>query len=149
MAAGLLALDQRNSARDTALTADAQRLGAEALTEDRLDRALLLARTGVELEESVRTRSNLLAALLRTPHAAIGLLGGTADAEIFTAAVSPGGRMLAIGDAPGVVTTFDISSRRKLREYRIGGVIGEGLVQTIAFSPDGGALAVTGLPQLT
>jgi WD40 repeat protein/class 3 adenylate cyclase len=143
--AGLLALNQRNTARDTALTADAQRLGAEALTEDRLDRALLLARTGVALEETARTRSNLLATLLRSPHAAIGLLGGTADAEIFTTEVSPDGRVLAIGDAAGTVTTFDTSSRRKLGEYRIAGAIGGGLVQFVAFSSDGGTLAVTGV----
>ena len=145
IAAGLLALNQRNTARDTALTADAQRLGAEALTEDRLDRALLLARTGVELEETARTRSNLLATLLRSPHAAIGLLGGTADAEIYTTEVSPDGRVLAIGDAAGTVTTFDTSSRRKLGEYRIAGAIGAGLVQFVAFSSDGGTLAVSGL----
>jgi WD40 repeat protein len=147
--AGLLALDQRNAARDTALTADAQRLGAEALTEDRLDRALLLARAGVELEETARTRSNLLGTLLRSPHAAIGLLRGTADAEVYTAAISPNGRVLAIGQAEGTVTTFDTSSRRKLGEYRIGGGIGAGLVQTLAFSPDGGMLAVAGRPSFT
>jgi WD40 repeat protein len=153
IAAGLLALNQRNTARGTALTADAQRLGAEALTEDRIDRALLLARAGVALEETPRTRSNLLAALLRAPHAAIGLLRGTADAEIYTAAVSPDGGVLAIGDAPGVVTTFKTSSRHKLGEYRIGGAaaggLGAGLVQNVAFSPDGGTLAVAGRPQLT
>ncbi len=147
--ASLLALDQRNAARDTALTADAQRLGAEALTEDRLDRALLLARAGVELEETARTRSNLLASLLRAPHAVIGLLRGTADAEIFTMAVSPDGRVLAIGQSEGTVTTFDTSSRRKLGKYRIGGAIGAGLVQTLAFSPDGATLAVAGLPTFT
>jgi WD40 repeat protein/class 3 adenylate cyclase/energy-coupling factor transporter ATP-binding protein EcfA2 len=149
VAAGLLALDQRNAARDTALTADAQRLGAEALTEDRLDRALLLARAGVELEETARTRSNLLGTLLRSPHAAIGLLRGTADAEIYTAAVTPDGRVLAIGQAEGTVTTFDTASRRKLREYRVGGAIGDGLVQTLAFSPDGATLAVAGRPRFT
>jgi WD40 repeat protein/class 3 adenylate cyclase len=146
--AGLLALDQRNNARDTALSADAQRLGAESLTEDRVDRALLLARAGVALEETPRTRSNLLAALLRTPRAAIGFLGGTGDAENFTSAISPNGRVLAIGDAAGVVTTFDTSSRQKLGEYRIGAAIGAGVVQTVAFSPDGATLAVAGPPRL-
>jgi WD40 repeat protein/class 3 adenylate cyclase len=146
--AGVIGLKQRNTARATALTADAQRLGAEALTEGRLDRALLLARAGVELEETARTRSNLLGVLLRSPHAAIGLLGGTADAELFTTALSPDGRVLAIGDAPGTVTTFDTSTRRKLAEYRIGEAIGAGLVQTIAFSPDGRTLAVAGLARL-
>ena len=141
---GVLALNQRNTARATALTADSQRLGAEALTEDRLDRALLLARAGVDLEETPRTRSNLLAALLRAPQAAIGILGGTADAEVFTTAVSPDGRVLAIGQAEGTVTTFDTASRRKRGVYRIGGAIGAGLVQSVQFSPDGRTLAVTG-----
>src|SRR5918994_3656119 len=142
-AAGLVALDQRNTARATALTADAQRLGAEALTEERLDRAALLARAGVELEETAKTRSNLLAVLLRSPHAAIGLLRGAADAPIFAAAVSPDGRVLAIGDETAAVTTFDMSSRRRLGEYRIA-PIGAGVVQHVQFSPDGRTLAVTG-----
>jgi WD40 repeat protein/class 3 adenylate cyclase len=147
IAGGLLALDQRNAARDTALTADAQRLGAEALTDERLDRALLLARTGVALEETARTQTNLLAVLQRSPRAAIGLLRGNADAEIFTSAVSPDGRVMAIGQAEGTVTTFDSISRRKLGEYRIGSAIGVGLVQGLAFSPDGDTLAVTGHPR--
>jgi WD40 repeat protein/class 3 adenylate cyclase len=145
---GLLALDQRNAARDIALTADAQRLGAEALTDERVDRALLLARTGVALEETPRTRSNLLAVLLRSPLAAIGFLGGSADAETFTTAVSPDGSVLAIGQAEGTVTTFATSSRRKLGDYRLGRAVGAGLVQTLAFSPDGKTLAVTGLPSV-
>jgi WD40 repeat protein/class 3 adenylate cyclase len=151
VAGGLLALNQRNAARDTALTADAQRLGAEALTDERLDRALLLARTGVALEETARTRSNLLAVLLRSPEAAIGFVRGNADAEIYSAALSPYGTVLAIGQAEGTVTTFDSSSRQKLAEYRLGRVIGAGLVQTLVFSPDGETLAVTGVrtPELT
>jgi WD40 repeat protein len=148
VAGGLLALDQRNAARDIALTADAQRLGAEALTDKRLDRALLLARTGVALEETAPTRGNLFAALLRSPRAAIGFVRGTADAEIYTAALSPDGGVLAIGQAEGTVTTFDSSSRRKLAEYRLGSAIGAGLVQTLAFSPNGETLAVTGPPRL-
>jgi WD40 repeat protein/class 3 adenylate cyclase len=147
IAGGLLALDQRNAARDTALTADAQRLGAEALTEDDPDRAVLLARTGVALEETARTRSNLLAALQRSPSAAIGFVRGNADGEIYASAVSPDGRVLAIGQAEGTVTTFDSTSRRKLGEYRIGSAIGTGLVQSLAFSPDGETLAVTGHPR--
>jgi WD40 repeat protein/class 3 adenylate cyclase len=145
---GLLALDQRNTARDIALTADAQRLGAEALTDERVDRALLLARTGVTLEETPRTRSNLLAVLLRSPEAAIGSMG-SADAATFTTAVSPDGSVLAIGQAEGTVTTFATSSRRKLAAYRLGRAVGAGLVQRLAFSPDGKTLAVAGLPRLS
>jgi WD40 repeat protein/DNA-binding SARP family transcriptional activator len=144
IAAGLLALDQRGDARATALSADAQRVGAEALTEDRIDRALLLARAGVDLDDSVVTRGNLLAVLLRSPRAAIGVLGGTADAEIFGLAVSPDGRLLALGDGAGTVTMYDAANRRRLGEYQLGGRPGGGLVQNLEFSPDGRTLAVTG-----
>ena len=71
--AGVVALDQRNQARDQATVAAAQRLGAQALASGDLDRSLLLARQGVALADSAQTRGNLLAALLKSP-AAIGVL---------------------------------------------------------------------------
>ena len=52
LVAGIVALNQRGEARDAARVADAQRLGVEALGEDRLDQALLRTRTAVELDES-------------------------------------------------------------------------------------------------
>ena len=79
--AGVVALEQRGDARDEAIAADAQRLGARALAEDDLDRALLLARQGVALDDSLQTRGNLLAALLKSP-AAIGVLRGDGDGLI-------------------------------------------------------------------
>lgn len=72
LVAGALALVQRASAQREATRAEAQRLGAQALVADDLDLSLLLAREGVNLDDSVATRSNLLAALLRSP-AAIGI----------------------------------------------------------------------------
>ena len=62
-----VAVSQRGQAREATLTADAQRLGAEALTRERLDEALLLARAGVALDDSATTRSNLLSVLMREP----------------------------------------------------------------------------------
>ncbi|HEX6579742.1 MAG TPA: AAA family ATPase [Actinomycetota bacterium] len=72
LVAGALALVQRASAQREATRAEAQRLGAQALVADDLDLSLLLAREGVNLDDSLATRSNLLAALLRSP-AAIGI----------------------------------------------------------------------------
>ena len=66
---GVVALDQRGSARNEARVAEAQRLGVQALSEPRLDRSLLLARQGVALDDSPATRSYLLEALLRSPAA--------------------------------------------------------------------------------
>jgi WD40 repeat protein/DNA-binding SARP family transcriptional activator len=136
--AGIVALDQRTDARDAAVVADAQRLGAQALTDDRLDRALLLARAGVELDDSVATRGNLLATLQRVPPASLGVLPDVRDIEIYALAVSPRGDRLAVGDAFGEVRVFETATRRRVGHYRLR----SGLVQRLAFSPDGATLAV-------
>ena len=137
LGAGVLALDQRGDARDTALTADAQRLGAQALTEDRLDQALLLASAGSALDDSIATRSNLLSSLLRSP-AAIGVLKGDGD-PIRSIALSPDGGTLAIGDEDGTVTLFDTETREPFADHQAPGV-----VWTLAFDPGGDSLAIAG-----
>ena len=139
-AAGLVALDQRGDARRTATVAEAERLGAQALTVDELDRALLLARTGVALEDSVATRGNLFAALLRVPRGSLGVLPDVRDNAIYGMALSPRGDRIAIGDHLGEVRLFDARTRRELASYRLQ----PGLVQRLAFSPDGSTLAVAG-----
>jgi WD40 repeat protein len=139
--AGAVALDQRTDARHAATVADAQRLGAQALTDDRLDRALLLARTGVELDDSVATRGNLLATLMRVRPGSLGVLPDVRDIEIYSVAVSPRGDRVAFGDAFGEVQVFETATRRKVGSYRFD----PGLVQRLVYSPDGATLAVTAL----
>ena len=56
-------------AEHAADAADAQRLGAEGLSANDPDVALLLARQGEAIDDSAATRANLLAALLRSPAA--------------------------------------------------------------------------------
>src|SRR5437763_6165410 len=90
LVAGGLALVARGSARREATAAIAQRLGAQALIDPSVDRSLLLAREGVNLDDSVATRSNLLAALLRSP-AAIGVAHEGSD-RLLDEALSPDGR---------------------------------------------------------
>ena len=141
IAAGLLALDQRGDAREAAVIADAQRLGAEAQTAERLENALLLARAGVELDESAATRSSLLTVLQRSP-AQLGALPGTAGWQLWAVAVSPDGRLVAVGGENGTLNIYDAASRRTLgKPYR--GLRG-GAVNKLTFSPDGSTLAVTG-----
>jgi WD40 repeat protein/DNA-binding SARP family transcriptional activator len=139
--AGAVALDQRTDARKAATVADAQRLGTQALTDDRLDRALLLARAGVELDDSVVTRGNLLTTLERGHPGSLGVLPDIRDVEIYSVAVDPSGERLAFGDAFGELQVVDLASRRRLVSRRIDG----GLIQRIAYSPDGATLAVTSL----
>jgi WD40 repeat protein/DNA-binding SARP family transcriptional activator/energy-coupling factor transporter ATP-binding protein EcfA2 len=135
--AGVIAISERQSAREAATVADAERLGAEALNEERLDQALRLANAGVALDESVATRSNLLSTLLRSP-AAIGVLSGDGD-PIRSGALSPNGGTLAIGDDDGTVTLFDTETREPIGDHQAPGV-----VWSLAFDPRTNSLAIAG-----
>ena len=138
MIAGVLALRQGSRASDSARTADAQRLGAQALIDDRLDRSLLLAQAGRELDDSVATRGNLLSALVRRP-AAIGVMQGDGD-PLLPLALSHDGRILAAGDDNGTVVLLDTRTRE-----RIGGPLQlNRSVGGLDFSPNGRQLAVAG-----
>jgi WD40 repeat protein len=132
----VVALDQRSSARNEALVAEAQRLGVQALSEPRLDRSLLLARQGVALDQSAATRSYLLEALLRSP-AAIRVIGG-AGSPLTAVDLSPDGRTLAAGDTRGNVLFFDVATgRRAGAPYRALGAL-----SAVRFSPDGTLVAL-------
>jgi WD40 repeat protein len=136
---GVVALHQRSTARGQAQAAQAQRLGIQALTEGDVARSLLLARQGVALDDSLATRSNLLAALLRAP-AAVGVMSGDGSA-LAAIAVAPDGRTIATGGDGGNVVFLDAASGRRIGEpYRDPGAT----VQLLAFSPDGRRLAVAG-----
>jgi WD40 repeat protein/DNA-binding SARP family transcriptional activator len=135
--AGVVALNQRGEARDAALSADAQRLGVEALAQDRFDRALLLARTAVALDETPTTQGSLLSVLLRSP-AALGVLD-YGPRPLGAAAVSPDGELMAVGDVAGKVTVYHTESLQpRERSYRIL----QGRVNSLQFSPDGSTLAI-------
>jgi WD40 repeat protein/DNA-binding SARP family transcriptional activator len=139
VAGGLVALDQRSSARNQARAAEAQRLGVQALSEPRLDRALLLARQGVELDDSPSARSNLLEALLRSP-GAVRVMPGSGNA-LTALDLSPDGRMLAAGDDRGNVLFLDpVTGRRAGAPYKV-----LSPVSVVRFSPDGTRLAVGGV----
>ncbi len=142
--AGALALEQRGNARDEATVAAAQRLGAQALVEDELDRALLLARQGVALDDSVQTRSNLFATLLKSP-AAIGVLRGEGR-WVLALDLSPDGRRLAFIDIEGQLQVVDTATRRVVAgptQVDQLSFFGPAL-EVLRFSPDGSRLVVGG-----
>jgi WD40 repeat protein/DNA-binding SARP family transcriptional activator len=147
--AGLVALNERGNARDEALAAAAQRVGAQALVEDDLDRSLLLARQGMALDDSLQTQSNLLAALLKSP-AAIGVLRGDGD-RLISLDLSPDQRTLAFIDHDGTLSFVDRRTRRPVgRPITIPGIVGVIIdaasvgLDFLQFSPDGSRLAVGG-----
>ena len=144
--AGLVALASRASANRQATDAIAQRLGAQALSERRLDRALLLARAGVALDDTEATRSDLLATLLRSP-AALRVMhpGGS---RVLDDALSPDGRVLAVRGDDGSVSFFDAGTGVAAAQpwhgtanvRNVGSIVLP--VRDLAFSPDGRTLAV-------
>jgi WD40 repeat protein/DNA-binding SARP family transcriptional activator len=143
--AGVVALNQRANARSKERTAAAQVLDVQALTDPALDRSLLLARQAVSLVDSLATRDNLLAALVRSP-AAIGVLRGDGDA-LLSLALSPDGRTLAVAENDGAVRFFDAATRRPVaRPYDVGKrripELGYSPDTELEYSPDGTRLAV-------
>jgi WD40 repeat protein/DNA-binding SARP family transcriptional activator len=129
--AGGIAVSQRQEANSAATTADARRLAAQAVSEERRDQALRLATAGVALDDSVATRSSLLSTLMGGPPA----LGVLYDQEqIYSAALSPDGRTLATDNG----MFFDTQTRERIGEYRAPDV------SWLGFDPRGGSLAIVG-----
>ena len=136
--AGVIALIQRGHAQAQALTSDAERLGAQAQTEPNLDRAMLLAVAGVKLQNRAETRSDLLAVLQRSP-ALIRLLRPAAN-ELEALAVSPDGRLLAVGDAAKVVRFIGVGTwRQQGAAVRLSNQVAP---YAMSFSPNGRTLLV-------
>jgi len=141
--AGLVALDQRGDARDEATTAAAQRLGAQALADPSLDRAMLFARQGVAVDDSVQTRSNLLATLLKSP-AAIHVIRGSGD-PLGSLDLTRDGRTLSFIDAAGSLSRLDTATLRPKGPRRtIPTFEGAPGVHEADFTDDGKQLAVAG-----
>jgi WD40 repeat protein len=94
VAGGMVALINQQRASNQARVALARQLGAQAVNEPRLDRAMLLAREAVNLDRSPQTEGTLLATLQRNP-AVVGTFALPVDLA-YQLAVSPDGRTLAV-----------------------------------------------------
>jgi WD40 repeat protein len=145
--AGGLALLQRGRARRSAEVAEAQRLGAQAVVEDELDTSLLLAREAIAIDDSVNTRSTLLATLLKAP-GAISVLPGTGD-RVLEILASEDGSIVATSDNVGGIAIYDTAALELKRIVRPGEEQGPialssdgSTVAQIAFGEDGVSLAM-------
>lgn len=145
LAGGVFALFQRGEARDAETAQLAQRLGAQALVEEDLDRSLLLARQAIAIDDSAQTRSYLFSDLLRAGPA-IGIMHGGGGTSFLTGlAASPDGKTLAVPAAKGRVLLFDARTFERIGEP-LRGAGGESLdaAGSVAYSPDGATLAIGG-----
>jgi class 3 adenylate cyclase/WD40 repeat protein len=114
LAAGGVALVQRQSADAAARQALARQLGAEALTDPRIDEAMLLARQAVMLDDNSQTEGTLLATLLRSP-AVISTFTVPIQERPLQTVLSSDGGTLAVSDNNGLVRFFDTGTRRESR----------------------------------
>ena len=155
LVAGVLAVVQGREAERNAVSAEssataalARRASAAALATDDIDESLLLALSGVALDPTLDTRTNLLSALNRnaplvrsTPLVA----GGT---NLYLA-VSPDGRLVATLDLAHTIRLYDAGTGAFLKERRVGsGRVTPSVPanRLLAFSPDSRFIAVAGTP---
>jgi WD40 repeat protein len=134
---------ERNAAeaQQTAVSADARRVGLRSELTDDISLALLLAVAGVRLDESPETRANLLAALSKRPTLVRSEPPAGGYMEGFV--VSPDGRWIASSDDQNRMHLYDASTNRLLRSYDAGRFPEDQQAWVVgAFSPDSRQLAV-------
>jgi WD40 repeat protein len=146
VAGGAIAFVEDANAQQRSAAADAQRLGAQALVDPNFDTSLLLAREGVNLDDSTATRGNLLDVLLRFP-TAIGV-SSNPGGLIVDDAINPSGTLLVYRTDGGAVKFLNTRSLRPVgasfpsgNQLHFFGDISRA-DQALAFSPDGRTLAV-------
>ncbi len=116
--AGALALVKQHDASNDAHLAAAEaraalgrQLGAEAISQPRIDVAMLLAREAVRLDRSPQTEGTLLSTLLRSPAVTGSFALPTGSSPEL--GLSPDGHTLAVSDAnAGVVRFYDTRTHR-------------------------------------
>jgi WD40 repeat protein len=139
VAGGIVALAQRGEARNAETAQVAQRLGAQALVEEKLDLSLLLARQAIAIDDTPQTRSNLFAALMRAP-AAVGIMHSSKESDFGGAAISPDGSTLVVSDFFNELVFFDAR-----RHEQIGKPLHMSVwIESVAFSRDGETIAYGG-----
>jgi WD40 repeat protein/class 3 adenylate cyclase len=117
--AGALALLSRSNAQREAKVALGRELGAEAVSEPRIDLAMLLARESLNLDRSTQTEGALLATLLRTP-SVIGTFTMPIQDRPQEVKVSPDGRTIAAITNNNVIRLFDARTQRQVRALPLG-----------------------------
>ena len=135
------AADNAAEARQTAVSADARRVGARSQLTDDISLSLLLAAAGARLDDSPETRVNLLTALAKQPHLVRSAPPGGGYLEVLD--VSPDGRWIASSDDQNRMHLYDAATNRLLRSYDAGRPPGDEPASMLgAFSPDSSQLAV-------
>jgi WD40 repeat protein/class 3 adenylate cyclase len=114
IAAGVFALVQRSDAQHKAHIALGRQLGAQALSQPRIDLSMLLARESLDLDRSLQTEGTLLGTLLREP-AVTGTFTVPIEDRPQQVRVSPDGRTIAVSTNSNVMRFYDTRTHRQIR----------------------------------
>jgi DNA-binding SARP family transcriptional activator/WD40 repeat protein len=114
--AGVLALVSRSNAQHEAQVALGRQLGAEAVSEPRIDRAMLLARESLNLDRSPQTEGTMLTTLLRTPEVT-GAFTVPIQDRPQDVKVSPDGRSIAVVTNNNVMRVYDTGTHRQTGSF--------------------------------
>ena len=117
--AGVLALVSRSNAQHEAQVALGRQLGAEAVSQPRIDLAMLLARESLNLDRSLQTEGTMLATLLRTPAVTATYTVPIQDRPNGVK-VSPHGRTVAVVTNNNVMRIFDTKTHRQTKSFAAG-----------------------------
>jgi WD40 repeat protein len=112
--AGVFALAQRSDARHKAHIALGRQLGAQAVSQPRIDLSMLLARESLDLDRSLQTEGTLLGTLLREP-AVTGTFTVPIEDRPLQVRVSPDGRTIAVATNSNVMRFYDTRTHRQIR----------------------------------
>ena len=137
LVAGLLAWRSRQEASASALTADARRLAATALTMDYPDTALLAAVEATKLESSPETQGALLTLLARQPAVVHRI---RTPNRFLRNAASPDGRTVYVSENAGRLWSVDAETGRVRWTVTTpeGGQVGN-----LSVTPDGTGILAT------
>jgi WD40 repeat protein/class 3 adenylate cyclase len=113
--AGALALVSRSNAQHEAQVALGRQLGAEAVSEPRIDIAMLLARASLTLNDSPQTEGTLLATLLRTPEVTGTFTVPIQDRPQDVKVSPPDGRSIAVITNNGHMRIYATRTHRQIR----------------------------------
>ncbi|HJQ51640.1 MAG TPA: WD40 repeat domain-containing protein, partial [Gaiellaceae bacterium] len=114
--AGAIALASRSHAQHEAKVALGRQLGAEAVSEPRIDIAMLLARESLNLDRSPQTEGTLLATLLRTP-AVTGTFTVPIKDRPQDVEVAPDGKTIASVMNNNVMRIYSVRTHRQTEEF--------------------------------
>ena len=139
--AAVLAGQRGRRAEAAALSADARRVGAQALVEDDPGLAVLLAAASQRLDPSAGTAEDLQAALARWP-SLVASRTVPSTTSLGRVLVDPGGSRLAVTDQAGHVTEWATADLTPTTMRQVGNRKGSNWPVTGAFVPQAGLLAM-------